>query len=110
MAAGPKRERVEILRPARTRRADGGYDTTTTTVATVWAEVVPASAREQVREGRPAGVVSYNVAIRQRSDVTTDDTLNWLKTPALKLNIREIRQPGARDIDMIIVAESGVAL
>lgn len=108
---GDLRERVEIRREARTRRADGGYDRAAPTlVATVWARVRPVVARESEQAGRLAGTTTYLVDMRRRTDLTTDDRLVWLTGGSLALNIREVRVPGPRDVLMVVVAEAKAVL
>lgn len=106
MASGEFRERVEIVNPVRTKRADGGYDVVHTTTSTVWASVRPLSAREQEREGRSVGVVSYLFTMYRRTDLTQDQTLRWV---GRDMNIKQIRLPMGRDLYIEVVADYGVA-
>jgi head-tail adaptor len=105
---GQKRERIRIVRQAKTRRADGGYNLAPTTVAEFWAHVDPVSANETEQAGRKRGAVTYLITANRLEGFTTEDGLVWLTNGSLALNIREIRAPGKRVSHMIIVAESGV--
>ena len=107
MTTGELRERVAIKRLSKTRRSDGGYDKTLTTVATKWAKVTPVSGRESEQAGRLRGATTYHVTIRRFTDITSEDHLVW---GSVSLNIREIHQAGNRAEYLKIVAESGAVL
>lgn len=103
---GDMRERVAFTRKAKVRREDGGYDTTPTTIATVWAKVRPVQARESEQAGRLRGATTYVLDIYRRTDLATEDNCTWLTGGNLALNVREIRLPPARPLMMEIVADS----
>lgn len=107
---GAKRERIRIVRPARTRRTDGGYDTGTTTVAEFWAHIKPVQGTEAERAGRLRSATTYVITAPRVDGLTSDDTIVWLTRGSLAMNIREIRTDGIRMIDMQLIAETGVTL
>ena len=105
---GSKRERIRIVRKAKTRRSDGGYDLADTTITEFWAHVSPVAANETEQAGRKRGACTYLITANRLEGFTTEDQLLWLTNGSLALNIREIRAPGKRVSHMTIVAESGV--
>lgn len=107
---GQKRERVRIVRVAKTRRSDGGYDTADTTLCEFWATVRPVSANEQEQAGRKASATTYLIEAARHEGFTTEDSLIWLTAGEMQMNIREIRLPSKRTSNMTIVAESGVTM
>ena len=107
---GQRRERVRIVRTAKTRRTDGGYDTVGTTLCEFWASVKPVSANEAEQAGRKASATTYIIEAVRNETFTTEDSLVWLTAGELVMNIREIRLPSKRTSLMTIVAESGVTL
>lgn len=74
---GDLRDRVVLLRQARTADAGGGFDGAYTSVATVFADVTPRGSR------RTAGLSFRRVRrvirliIRERDDVTMDDRVSY---------------------------------
>ena len=110
MSSGQMRERVSFKRTARTKRSDGGYDTSLTTLSTVWASVEPVAAREGEQAGRLYGSTSYMITVynsSKPSDLTTDDMLTWVTGGNVNFNIRGIRQAGRRGSFTEIIAERG---
>lgn len=108
VAIGVMRERVSVVRESRVQRSDGGWDVTTSTIATHWARVHPVMARESEQSGRLAGRTTYLITLYRSEDIYTSDTLVWATNGDIQLNIREVRLPGDRPLLMDIVAESGV--
>jgi len=71
MYAGRLNRRVTIKSRTETSDSQGGYTTTWSTLASVWAEIVPISAREAFhRQGLQPGT-THRFKIRYRSDVDT---------------------------------------
>lgn len=103
---GALRERIRFTRKTKIRRADGGYDTTPTTVAEVYASVQPVRASEAEQAGRLASAVTYLISIYRRTDLTAEDNIEWVTNGNLKLNMRELRQPPGRMLMTEIVATS----
>ena len=115
MSSGQMREQVSFRRSTRTQRTDGGYDSTVSSLSTVWASVVPVAANEREQTGRLLGATTYLVTIYaddRPSTLTTDDALRWETAPggALDGNIRAIRLPPERPLTLEIVCEMAVNL
>lgn len=74
---GRMRDRVSIQSETRTSDGRGGYTKTWTTLATVWAQISPLRAAEQVEAGALQGVTVFRATIRYRDDVTTPMRVLW---------------------------------
>lgn len=107
MTIGELNQRVAFKRFAKTRRADGGYDKVSATVATRWAKVEPVAAKEDQQGGRMRGATSYKVTLRRYEGLTTEDHATW---DGRDFNIREIRLPVTRSNYMVILMEAGTVL
>lgn len=71
MNVGAMRERVVIQIPSSSAASNGEYGTPTwRDVVSVFAEVVPLSARERLQSQALQQTVTYRVILRDRSDVT----------------------------------------
>ena len=93
-----------------TRSADGIGGTTRTwadltTNPTVWANVVAKSGMEAMVNDRVTATFVSVFTIRNRSDITEKDRIDW---GGVKYNIRGIRKEGAREEYLKIEAERGV--
>lgn len=78
---GQLRERVILTSMVESTDSQGGHPMTPSTLATVWARVAPASAREQLAATAVSSQVDYMVEIQYRTDVTP--TMRVLWTPYL---------------------------
>lgn len=67
MRAGVTDKYVDIKSVARTKRADGGWDTSWSTLESVWSDIQPASARLVERYARGEQVISHVIVVRQPS-------------------------------------------
>lgn len=67
MRAGVIDKFVTIQSPSRTKRADGGFDTSWSTLQSVWSDIQPASARLVERYARGEQVISHVIVVRQPS-------------------------------------------
>lgn len=65
--------RVAIQSPAGSRDAYGERTTTWSTVATVWAAVMPVSAKELIAAGAVHGEVSHRVQVRYQAALAAMD-------------------------------------
>ena len=63
------KHRITIQKPARVSNGMGGFAVTWTNVATVWARILPVSAKEARESEREAMTISHTVSIRWRSDL-----------------------------------------
>lgn len=115
MSASTRRERVSFRTKGRVQRDDGGYDTTATTSSTVWAAVKPVAANEKEEAGRLFGSTSYLITILaddKPAGLTTGSIVRWETAPggAVDFNLRAIRQPPRRPLELELVGEKGTAL
>lgn len=72
MRAGRLRHRIVLQSPTRTRDSTGGFTTTWTNEATVWAAIEPLSGREFFEIKQIQAETSVRVIIRHRDGITTD--------------------------------------
>lgn len=70
-AAGDLNRRLVLEAPVETDDGAGGVTVTYQTVATLWANVTPVSARGDVVADRAGATVTHRITLRARSDVTT---------------------------------------
>jgi len=68
MNAGDLRHRVTLQRPGGTRDAVGERQTSWTSVATVWASVVPTSTGERMIAAQAHSFITHRVTIRYGSE------------------------------------------
>lgn len=109
--AGQLRDVIRIERPARTQRADGGYDNASpTVVGTYSCSIQPVSGRETEQASRLVGADTYAITIRRNDAITVDDTAVWASTGGdeIRLNITEIRLPDPRAQMQMLIAKRNV--
>jgi len=70
-APGELNRRLALLAPVETADGEGGVSRSYTTVTTLWAQVVPQSARADVAADSLGAALRYAIVIRYRDDVTT---------------------------------------
>ncbi|MDZ7809199.1 MAG: phage head closure protein [Arhodomonas sp.] len=68
--AGKLNKRVALQEPSRVADGRGGYTTTWSTVATVWAQVHPLSPDERVAAAQMQAQLTHRVTIRYRDGIT----------------------------------------
>lgn len=87
------RERITIEQPNYESDGQGGQDLTWSTLAAVYAEVVPMSSYTTARNLSDAvyQTAGYRVTIRNRDDVTGNMRLQW-KTRTLKISALHERE------------------
>ena len=68
---GELNRRLALQAPAETDDGAGGVARSYVTMATLWAQVVPLSARADVAANNPGALLRYRIVIRYRDDVTT---------------------------------------
>lgn len=77
---GELRDRVTILSAGESTNSHGATVlnwSSPTTIATVWANVNGAGGAEELETGKVTAVVTYEVEIRYRADVTPKMRLSW---------------------------------
>lgn len=104
--AGRLRHRVTLQSAADTADGGGGFTTTWSDVATVWAAIEPLAARERLFAQQLENPVTHRVTIRYRAGVTA--TMR-LKFGARVFNIRGVINAGERDRTLELLCEEGVA-
>lgn len=75
VAIGDLRERVQLQQEIRARDDVGGFDSTWSAIATVWARVAPASVGERFMRQQMQASAGWKVTIRQRSDLSLSPKL-----------------------------------
>lgn len=105
---GNKTERVRVLRRVRRQDENGNYDLVETLLAERWASVRPETGNERELAGQLRGVMSYSVGIDLYGvNVTSDDKVQWSTRGNLELNIQEVRLSPVRNIDTVLICDSG---
>ncbi len=77
MQVGNFYEQIVIEQRASVTGSRGPTGSTWSTLATVWAQVKPMSAREAARSGQQEPVTEYTVTTHYRSDVTAAMRITW---------------------------------
>lgn len=71
-------ERIEIFYRDKTRDIDGNIvDGEIHTRATVWAKIIPVTARIGEQSGETGNEVRYRVTVRYRNDIEPTDEILW---------------------------------
>lgn len=111
LSAGRLRQRIDLVRPTRTRNdRGGGYTTTLADLAIdVPAEVLGLVGGEAVKDKLLQGIRVYRITMRWRGDLLQSDQIRYAGDADL-LNIRSIADPDGRRRELVIVADSDAAL
>ncbi len=106
MSAGDLRERVTILQPVVVSDGLGGQTRSFTTVATVWASVLPTRPGdlEPVADAA-AQVQGYRIRVRFRDDVGIDNRIDWR---GKRLNVMSVADMDGRRAYVTIYTDAGV--
>jgi SPP1 family predicted phage head-tail adaptor len=70
-APGDLNRRLVLQAPADTDDGEGGVARAYVRVTTLWAQVLPQSARADIAAGSLGAAIRYRITIRARDDVTT---------------------------------------
>ena len=113
MTAGKMRDRISFGNPVRTQRADGGYDTVVSRIATVWADVQAVQGREGEKASRLFGDTTYIASIYagdRPAAFTTAFLVRWETAPGgpLDFDVTGIRLAKSRQPMLDIVLEAAV--
>jgi SPP1 family predicted phage head-tail adaptor len=106
MSAGKLSERITIEQETLTGDGMGGGTSAWAAHVSLWAEVVPKSARERLQAGQVEATATHTFCIRRRADITESMRITWRGEV---YNIRAIALPALRALYMEIDAERGVA-
>lgn len=103
-------QRVELQTQSRVSDGMGGSTVSWVTQDTVWAHVRPLSGGESQRFGGIEATGGYRVAIRNRSDLSINETwrVNWTDR-GTTMNIRFVEDGGKRNLYLVLQCEQGVA-
>lgn len=99
---GSLNRRLALEAPAETPDGAGGVVRTHETVATLWAQVMPVSARGDVEAERLGGAVTHRIRIRRSPDITTR---HRFRDGAIVYRIVSLRDPDGRGRFLEIEAE-----
>lgn len=103
---GDMRQRLALQQEVRTADTGGGASLSWSTIKTIWAEVMPVSAREDMQGEKLSGRTTHKIITRYDSGITTDMRL---LLGARIFNIRGVRNVEERGRFLEIIAEEGVA-
>ena len=103
---GGFRHRVKIQEESKTADSGGGYVLAWSDVATIWADVQPASGREVFHAQQLQKNVTHRITTRYRTDVSTANRLLW---GSRSFNIRAVLTVSERNRYTLILAEEGPA-
>jgi SPP1 family predicted phage head-tail adaptor len=108
MTIGTLRQKVSLQSEAQTPDGAGGYTLAWTTLATVWANIIPISGNEVYAAGHLEGHATHKVTIRWRSDITptTDMRLTY---NSRVFNIRAVLNRGELNRQFLLYVEEGGA-
>ncbi|NLS28161.1 hypothetical protein S2M10_31700 [Sphingomonas sp. S2M10] len=96
------RHKLEIRRPTEAPNDDGGYDTSWTTIATPWAEVLGLDGRESVMDQALQGISTYRIRIRWRGGIEPADQVRGYA--GRELNITSAVDPDGKREQLVILA------
>jgi SPP1 family predicted phage head-tail adaptor len=104
MRAGTLRHLVTLQTPASASDGDGGFTDTWTTLATVWASIVPATARdlERVVAGTVQSSATHLVTIRYLAGVTTKTRVVF---GSRLFSVTGMQNPEERNISLVLVCQ-----
>ena len=100
------RQRVTIEQPSESADGAGGTTRSWTTLATVWAELLPLRGAENLLAFQQQAELTHRVTLRYRDDVTTAMRLSY---DSRVFNIRSTRNVEERDQLLELLVEEGVA-
>lgn len=101
------RNRVALEQPADVADGAGGYTRSYTTIATVWAEILPMNGQEKLDAQKLQSSLMHRITIRYRTDVNA----TWRVRYGTRLfNIRAVMNNEERNGSLIMIAEEGVAV
>ncbi|MDR3425292.1 MAG: phage head closure protein [Alphaproteobacteria bacterium] len=108
MKIGNLRKQIALQAEQQTPDGAGGYALAWTTLATVWADISPATGREVYTAGHLEGRVTHKVTIRWRSDITITTDMRLLYN-ARTFNIRAVMNQDEANQYATLLVEEGTA-
>ena len=104
-SVGAMRHRVQIVNKIRTDDGYGGFTETTTTIATVWADVRQLSSGEVFRRQHLDDSATHSIRIRYRTDVTTEQQIIYA---GRTFAIRATKDEDERHRFLVLTCEEGI--
>lgn len=105
MNAGEMRHKITLQIPTNTANGQGGFDTTWSDGATVWAAIWPTSAREVVEAMQNGLNVTHRIRIRYLSGLKSF----WrVKFGTRYFNIMSVLNPDERNVVQDLICEEAV--
>lgn len=96
------RHKLEIRRPIEVQNDVGGYDSSWSTIATPWAEVLGLDGRESVMDHALQGISTFRIRIRWRAGIEAADQVRGYA--GLELNITSAVDPDGKREQLVILA------
>jgi len=106
MKIGSMRHAITFQNQGTARDAGGGISSGFSTLATVYANVKPTTGREVYKQGKVVGIVSHEITVRYREDITNATRISFDNK---LFNIRGIINIDQRDRYLKLLCEEGVA-
>ena len=106
MRIGNMRSRITIQTLGGSIDEGGGQTTTWLELDVVWAHIRPLSGREILMADAQLGVVTHEIRIRYRTDVTT---AHRIILGSRTFNIKAVLNPDDNDKRLLLKCEEGVA-
>ena len=106
MGIGKFRHFITLQGQGTTRDSGGGISSGFSTIASVYANVVPKSGKEVYKRGKLIGSVTHEITIRYRTDITNASRISFNNK---LFNIRSIINIDERGRYLKLMCEEGVA-
>ena len=103
---GKFRHFITLQGQGTSRDSGGGISSGFSTIASVYANVVPKSGKEVYKQGKLVGSVTHEITIRYRTDITNASRISFNNK---FFNIRSIINIDERDRYLKLMCEEGVA-
>ena len=103
---GKFRHFITLQGQGTTRDSGGGISSGFSTIASVYANVVPKSGKEVYKRGKLVGSVTHEITIRYRTDITNASRISFNNK---LFNIRSIINIDERGRYLKLMCEEGVA-
>jgi SPP1 family predicted phage head-tail adaptor len=109
MHIGELRKQVAVQAEQQTPDGAGGYALAWTTLASVWADIAPASGNEVFAAGHLEGHVTHKITMRWRSDLAITSDMRLLYNNRA-FNIRAVMNKDESNQWATLLVEEGAAV
>jgi SPP1 family predicted phage head-tail adaptor len=109
MYIGKLRKQVALQQEQKTPDGAGGYALAWTTLATVWADIIPQSGKEVFASGPLEGHVTHKITMRWRADLAPTTAMR-LMIGARAFNIRSVINKDEGNRWIVLLVEEGGAV